>query len=94
MNITSGNFTAPITGLYYFGWTGLAQNKGPTVVSLVQNGYLILASAYGQNINFGLNINSIVSLRKGDQIMAVMTAGNVLYDDKSRYTNFIGMFLG
>ena len=94
MNQTTGTFTAPVTGLYYFAWNGLAQNRGATVVSLLLNGIRTLGSAFGHNVNFGLNIHAIVDLMKGDQVTAVMTTGNVLFDDTNRLTNFIGMLLG
>ena len=94
MNRTTGTFTAPVTGLYFFAWNGLAQNKGATIVSLLLNDYRTLGSAFGQSTNFGLNIHAIVDLKKDDQVAAKIITGPTLYDNDDRQTNFIGMLLG
>ena len=91
MDLSSGIFTAPIAGLYYFSFTGLAGNA-PTQIGLFLNEDY-LANTWSFQHQIGLKLHSIVNLKEGDQVSVRLNGGR-LKEDKSRYTNFIGMFLG
>ncbi len=88
MNITSGKFTAPLTGIYFFSITGIWYNTG---LRFYLNG-----NSFGKNQGYGgslsLTFQSTLNLKKDDQIW-VQIEGNYLYDDGNHYTHFTGLML-
>ena len=91
-NPQSGIFTAPIAGLYYFAWSGMA-GQGPAGVTLKLNGNINLVSSWAERDKGNMNIHALVQLKKDDQVSAVLKRG-VIYDDEAQYTSFIGILLG
>jgi hypothetical protein len=77
MNFTSGKFTAPVAGKYFFSFTGLIQFRGSSTpqagqVYMYKNGNLI-ARSYSDEINAAnqyetISLQSTLNLSKGDQI--------------------------
>ncbi|XP_046440964.1 complement C1q tumor necrosis factor-related protein 3-like [Daphnia pulex] len=89
MNITSGKFTAPLTGIYFFSITGIWYN---TNLRFYLNGNSFWRSAGIGSSSVSLTFQSVLNLKKGDQIW-VQIEGNYLADDSNHYTHFTGLML-
>ena len=94
MNITSGIFTAPKSGLYFFSFNGLKDRPADWLdVDLYHNSNRI-TRAYGTNVDgyFTAALSSTLSCKSGDQISLRLVHGQ-LNDDFWNFTNFNGMLL-
>ena len=106
MDLTSGIFTAPRPGIYFFSFTGLAEFPARTssvylAVELYLNGDLIgrgwveeSNTVAGQNDQ--LSVQSTVNLKKGDKVWVGIddiSSGAYLYDDRDHLTHFTGFML-
>ena len=93
MNLTSGVFTAPRPGTYFFAFTGDVRFLGPStnilalVVELQLNGQRVGSSRVTEsntagNVHSELTMQSTLNLIAGDKIslqITFMTAGGVTY---------------
>ncbi len=94
MNVTSGIFTAPKSGIYFFSFTGLKTDSGVTLsVDLYHNSNRI-TRAEGTYVAglFTLTLSSTLTLQSGDQI-SLLLVGGALYDSWAQHTNFNGILL-
>ena len=94
MNIISGNFTAPKSGIYFFLFSGVKSSPNTALsIDLYQNSTPI-ARAEGTNVSGSLvlTLSSTLSLTSGDQISLRLLNGELL-DNNILYTNFNGMLL-
>ena len=94
MNISSGIFTAPKSGIYFFSFSGIKDSPANSLdVDLYHNSNPI-ARAIGANVAGLLTatLSSTLSLKSGDQIRLHMRIGQ-LFDDAAHLTNFNGMLL-
>ncbi len=105
MNLTSGIFTAPRPGIYFFSFTGVARLKSSSSVYLDSDLYLngkIIGSSWVRE-NYGpvdqfspLTLQSTLNLKKGDQLWVEIwyTSGSssFLYDI-NYLTHFTGFML-
>jgi hypothetical protein len=106
MNLASGKFTAPVTGIYFFSFTGLAgfpasSSRLYLLVDFYLNGGLIgVADVQEANTASGqysqLTAQMTLNLKKGDQIwlqISDVSSGVTLYDNNSHLTHFTGFML-
>ncbi len=106
MNLTSGIFTAPRPGIYFFSFTGLASflassSRVRLGVSLYLNGGQIGLGYVSESNTVTsqsspLTLQSTLNLKKGDQVwMAIryQSSGAYLFDDSDHSTHFTGFML-
>jgi C1q domain len=94
MRISSGIFTAPKSGIYFFSFNGIkTSTANELAVDLYHNSNPI-TRALGTAVSgtFTATLSSTLSLRSGDQI-SLRLIGGELYDSSAHYTNFVGMLL-
>jgi hypothetical protein len=105
MDLTSGKFTAPRPGIYFFSFTGLVLFPASSSlvvlgVSLYLNGGLIgrgyVEEANTDNTQLSpLTLQSTLNLKSGDQIWVEYSSspGAYLYDNSNHYNHFTGFML-
>ena len=92
MNLTSGIFTAPKSGTYFFVFSGVKSDGSQLFVSLMLNGYLV-ASTTSANALSSVNVLSTLKLEEYDEVSLTLT-GYALFENRDlRYTQFIGILL-
>ncbi|XP_046459310.1 uncharacterized protein LOC124205831 [Daphnia pulex] len=106
MDLTSGIFTAPRQGTYYFSFTGLAQFSASSYTLALQvalnlnggiigKGHVDMSSTATTRWN-QLTLQSTLSLKSGDQVWVDITSassGVALHDNGNHYTHFTGFVL-
>ena len=98
MNITSGIFTAPKSGIYFFSFSGVKDVPANALfidLYRISDYVTYITSAIGANVA-GLitaTLSLTLSLKSGDQISLRLYSGQLYDDNVAHYTNFIGMLL-
>jgi hypothetical protein len=107
MNLTTGKFTAPRPGIYFFSFAGTAKLYSSSAVyfysSLYLNGNRIgVSDVYEGNapvdLSSSLTQQSTLNLKKGDQLWVTIEysdgSSSYLYDNNLyHYTHFMGFML-
>ena len=90
MNASTGVFTTPRSGKYFFTFSGINQgNHG--FVQLQLNG-VVIGAGWGNEVLNTFSHQATLQLSKGDQIRLVLIVGTV-YDDIRSYTSFVGLLV-
>ena len=90
-DMSTGIFTAPVSGLYLFSISALANGQQNNQLTLQKNNFAV-GSAWGKAKQDTMSIHSTLQLTKGDQISANLIQGG-LFDDSNRVSHFSGTLL-
>ena len=106
MDLTTGKFTAPVTGIYFFSFTGMADFPQSSSLLRLGIGFFLNANQVGRSFvdeansvnrqKSQLTLQSTLYLKKGDQIwvqIIIIGSGVSLYDNEWHYTHFTGFLL-
>uniref|UniRef100_A0A3Q2CL57 C1q domain-containing protein n=1 Tax=Cyprinodon variegatus TaxID=28743 RepID=A0A3Q2CL57_CYPVA len=94
-NPSTGIFTAPVRGTYYFRLTVLELRANHTVgVYLYHNSDLILgAFQHSDGLHESTSNAAVLQLEQGDEVFMNLGTGFSLYNDGNNYCTFSGFLL-
>ena len=94
MNTTTGIFTAPKAGIYYFTFSGIKDWDGRSTFLYLQLNGNNVGVAHATDIRGGLamTLHSTLKLQACDKISLVLTEG-IVHDFYESYYHFVGWLL-
>jgi hypothetical protein len=101
MNPTTGIFTAPRTGKYFFAYSGLSDGSTPVRIDFLfrnrrSSDWEKIGQAYGANNYVTFALESTLQLSKGDQICLYLKLGKIhewIGPGFGPYSSFVGMLM-
>jgi hypothetical protein len=91
MNPSTGIFTAPRPGKYFFTYSGISNINDWSHIVLQLNGVL-LGTAHSVSNTDTFSHHATLQLSQGDQIRLFLTHGSV-YGDGNLFTSFVGILI-
>ncbi|XP_041805723.1 cerebellin-4-like [Chelmon rostratus] len=94
-NPTTGIFTAPVKGVYYFSFSGHNLSSRPMGLRLMKNGVQII-TVYNHpagNRHETATNGITIQLEKGDQVYMRLRANTWIFDNGNNHSTFIGNLL-
>ena len=91
MDLESGIFTAPRSGIYFFSFSGITHRSGAYVGLYVNNTYF--GSGYGSSSADTFIVQSTLHLNAGDNVSVRIWGDGDLQDNSGHYTHFTGWLL-
>lgn len=101
MDLASGVFTVPVSGIYHFEFSGLKNPNAKSVSIFLQvNGappQSHIGTAYISQNSIGtfdgLSFTSLIRLKVNDRVNLVIEHNGMLYDSSSHHTQFVGLLV-
>ncbi|XP_067434980.1 uncharacterized protein [Thunnus thynnus] len=92
---TTGVFTAPVRGAYYFRFKGFEVESSNWIgIKLYHNDKKITGSDYNDSISYVTVSNDLIlQLEKGDVIYMILWSDYIIADESSNHTTFDGFLL-
>ncbi|XP_050958061.1 complement C1q tumor necrosis factor-related protein 6 [Labeo rohita] len=94
-NPTTGIFTAPVKGVYFFSFHGIHQTSKGMCLYLYQNGQQMVATinyAFGERFEAASN-STILTLEEGDHVYVRLRENTWVYENIHNYLTFSGHLL-
>ncbi|XP_063058026.1 complement C1q-like protein 2 [Engraulis encrasicolus] len=92
---TTGIFTAPVKGVYYFSFSGHNVSSKPMALRLMKNGQQMVTMVNhvaGNRYETGTNGMNLL-LQKGDQVYMRLRANTWIFDNGNMHSTFVGHLL-
>jgi len=93
INLSTGVFTVPITGLYVFHFEGIASGNGECRVRIQVNGSSVSDGRRGNgtasNAYEGLHVQALLALTANDEVSTYVIEGH-LYGQNDKHTTWLG----
>ncbi len=92
MNVKSGIFTAPVSGVYHFEFTGTKDKSDKQLDILLEVNGIHVGEAHSSGAlksTSNLYMTASLRLKEGDRVN-LYKSGGILYDSTAHYTHFTG----